>query len=143
MKKKIILFLLLFTIISILTGCINNKKTEENEAIKEMKVIINNEEYTINLEDNKTAKKLVELAPLEVTMKELNGNEKYIYLENNLPVDSYKPGHIEKGDVMLFNDNCIVIFYKSFDTEYGYTKIGHIDNLPDLGNQDIIARFEK
>ena len=143
MKKKIILFLLLFTIISILTGCINNKKTEENEAIKEMKVIINNEEYTINLEDNKTAKKLVELAPLEVTMKELNGNEKYANLTTKFPVNSYYPGHIEKGDVMLFNDNCIVIFYKSFDTEYGYTKIGHIDNLPDLGNQDIIARFEK
>ena len=44
---------------------------------------------------------------------------------------------------MLFGDNCLVIFYKSFDTSYSYTKIGHIDNIDDLGSSNIIAKFEK
>lgn len=35
------------------------------------------------------------------------------------------------------------IFYKSFETSYNYTKIGHIDNLPVLGNNNIIVIFEK
>ena len=44
---------------------------------------------------------------------------------------------------MLFSDNCLVIFYKSFDTSYSYTKIGHIDNLPNLGNGSITVIYEK
>lgn len=44
---------------------------------------------------------------------------------------------------MLYSSDCLVIFYKSFDTNYSYTKIGHIDNLPNLGSNSIIAKFEK
>lgn len=38
---------------------------------------------------------------------------------------------------MLYGDNCLVIFYKSFSTNYDYTKIGHIDNLPNLGDGEV------
>ncbi len=76
-------------------------------------------------------------------MSELNGNEKYVYIDNSLTTNSYKPKHIEKDDVMLYGDNCLVIFYESFDTSYSYTKIGHIDNLEDLGNESITVKFEK
>ncbi len=149
MKKILLcsLMLLLF-----LTGCnkkevekpkTNNNEVTKEEMVKEMKATIDGREYTIILEDNATTKKLAKLAPFEITMEELNGNEKYYYLSDNLPVDSYNPNYIEKGDVMLYGSNCIVIFYKSFDTPYSYTKIGHIDNLPDLGNKDIIVKFEK
>jgi len=44
---------------------------------------------------------------------------------------------------MLFGDNCLVIFYKSFDTSYSYLKIGHINNLPDLGSGNTTVRLEK
>ena len=75
-------------------------------------------------------------------MKELNGNEKYVYLDSKLPVSEYSPKHINKGDVMLYGNNCLVIFYKSFDTSYSYTKIGHIDNLDDLDNKDVLVKFK-
>ena len=76
-------------------------------------------------------------------MNELNGNEKYVYLNNSLPTNSYNPKRINSGDIMLYGNNCLVIFYESFDTSYSYTRIGHIDNLPDLGNENIIVKFEK
>ena len=44
---------------------------------------------------------------------------------------------------MLYGNNCLVVFYKSFDTSYSYTKIGHIENLPDLEDKNIIIKFEK
>ena len=44
---------------------------------------------------------------------------------------------------MLYGNNCLVVFYKSFETSYSYTKIGHIENFEDLGNNDITIIFEK
>ena len=153
MIKKIIVGFIFALSILFITGCSeqenikvkkNNNKTVEksNEVIKDMKIEINNKEYSINLEENETTKKLIELLPLELNMDELNGNEKYVYLDTNLPTNSYSPKHINAGDVMLFGNNCLVIFYKSFDTTYSYTKIGHIDNLPDLGNEGIVIKIK-
>ena len=113
-----------------------------NEVKNEMKVVIQNEEYRIELEDNDTVKQLLNIIPLELKMNELNGNEKYVYLKNPLPTNASIPEKINKGDVMLFGDNCLVIFYKSFETEYSYTKIGHIENLPDLGKDSITIELK-
>ena len=49
---------------------------------------------------------------------------------------------INAGDIMLYGNNCLVVFYKSFDTTYSYTKIGHIDNLPNLDKDKVIIKFE-
>jgi hypothetical protein len=120
----------------------NNEINNTNEVIKSVKAIINGKEYIINLEDNETAKSFVNLLPQEFKMNELNGNEKYVNLDTTLPTNSYNPKRINAGDVMLYGNNCIVIFYKSFDTPYSYTRIGHIDNLPDLGDDNITVKFE-
>ena len=149
--KKIIIILLLMVLP--LVGCgkkeerdikeTNNPKEEERimEDNNNIRITINNKEYDITLEDNETVKELKKLLPLNITMAELNGNEKYIYLDNNLPTDSYKPKNINKGDVMLYGNNCLVIFYESFETPYSYTKIGHIDNLPDLGKESVKVKI--
>ena len=121
----------------------NNKSNNSNEVIKSVKAIINGKEYVINLEDNETANSFTNLLPQELNMSELNGNEKYIYLDTTLPTNSSNPKRINAGDVMIYGDNCLVIFYKTFDTSYSYTKIGHIDNLPNLGNGSISVKFEK
>ncbi len=133
----------------IFTGCTNSSaneinKTKESDAkVLDIKIIINDKEYTLNLENNKTAQEFIDLLPLKFTMSELNGNEKYVYMDNSLTTNSYNPKHIEKGDVMLFGDNCLVLFYKSFDTGYSYTKIGHIDNLENIENGSITVEFNK
>lgn len=156
MKK--LLLIAVFSLL-LLTGCnnnqnlntdeINNSTSSENDIkesdvkVSDIKVTINNNTYTLKLENNKTVEEFINLLPKEFTMKELNGNEKYVYMDNSLTTNSYNPKHIEKGDVMLYENNCLVIFYESFDTTYSYTKIGHIDNLDNLGNKNIIAKFEK
>ena len=121
----------------------NNDNTGSDEIVSDIKVIINDKNYILKLENNKTSEEFIKLIPKEYTMNELNGNEKYVYLDNSLTNKPYNPKYIQKGDVMLFGDNCLVIFYKSFDTSYSYTKIGHIENLDDLGRENIIIKFEK
>ena len=148
MKKIIYIFLILLSF-TMTTGCdtkveeSNEKISIYSEEIESMRVIINDQEYVVELENNETVEKLLHLLPLTVTMNELNGNEKYVNLEEELPTSSYYPKHILKGDVMLFGDNCLVIFYESFDTTYPYTKIGHISNLENLGNGNIEVIIEK
>jgi len=106
-------------------------------------VIINGKKYHMSIENNETAQAFVKLLPKEFNMNELNGNEKYIYLDSSLPTNSSKLKYINAGDVMLYGNNCLVIFYQSFDTTYSYTKIGHIDDLANLGNDNIHVIFEK
>lgn len=37
-------------------------------------------------------------------MSDLNGNEKYYYLDENLPTNSENIGHINAGDIMLYGE---------------------------------------
>ena len=147
MRKKYFYFLLVFMSFLLVAGCNNkndNKETVDSKSeVNIVKVLINNDEYTIDLEDNETAKAFVELLPLKIDMKELNGNEKYYYLNKSLPSDSSNIKKITAGDVMLYGDDCLVIFYKSFNTSYSYTKIGHINNLKDLGNNNVSIKIYK
>ena len=116
---------------------------KEGNEMETMSITLNKQKYDVVLEDNASVQQLLKMLPLELTMQELNGNEKYVYLDNTLPTDSQDIGNIQKGDVMLYGNNCLVIFYKSFPTSYRYTKIGHITNLPDLGSGDITVTIQK
>ena len=109
----------------------------------EMKIEINHQVYPVALENNDTVMALYNLLPLEVNMSELNGNEKYVYLSEKLPVNEKKVGRVHKGDVMLYQDNCLVLFYKDFETPYSYTKIGSIQGLTDLGKESISIKIHK
>lgn len=97
-----------------------------------MNIKVNNKIFKIVLEDNKTVKSLTQKLPITLEMSDLNNNEKYCYLNFTLPTDSKSVKNIKKGDVMLFGNSCLVIFYKSFTTSYSYTKIGHIENPADI-----------
>lgn len=103
--------------------------------------------FSATLENNETTKELLQRLPLEIEMKELNGNEKYYYFDEHLPRNASLVNKINVGDIMLFGDNCLVIFYQSFATSYSYTKLGKIDN-PDslvevLGSGNIKVKIMK
>ena len=103
--------------------------------------------FTAILEDNATAHSFMELCPITLNMSELNGNEKYYYLDESLPTNASNPGTINAGDIMLYGNSCIVVFYKTFNTSYSYTKIGHIVDVTNLaqalGNGSVDVTFSK
>ncbi len=102
--------------------------------------------FPVELEKNPTAEAFYSRLPLELAMEELNGNEKYCYLGKPFPARSMPVGRIEAGDLMLFGNRCVVVFYKSFRTSYTYTRIGRIGNAESLesalGPGDPKVRFE-
>ena len=94
------------------------------ETQTQISILINGRPFEVSLEQNETTQAFQKLLPLKITMNELNGNEKYRYLESMLPSNPIKVETIEAGDIMLYGDNCLVLFYEDFKTSYSYTRIG-------------------
>ena len=88
--------------------------------------------FTAQLENNATARTFLNLLPTTLTMDELNGNEKYHYLNSPLPSEPQRVGTIHTGDIMLYGNDCIVVFYQTFRTPYSYTRIGSITDPTQL-----------
>ena len=156
MKKSYIiisvisLLVIVFAIISIslINDTKKDKRNEENpNNIKEqepkegdtnmeetisIKVIINNKEMSATLINTQTTQEFLEKLPMTITMNELNDNEKYYYFNSELSSSPESINRIYAGDIMLYQNNCLVLFYKNFTTSYKYTKIGHLDNPSEL-----------
>lgn len=118
-----------------------NKYTEDGiekgkekvlESISNIIVTINGITYQATLEDNRSAQEFAKRLPLVVTMTDLNNNEKYYYFDEPMASSSKKVGKIEKGDIMLYGNDCLVLFYDTFETPYSYTKIAKLINADNL-----------
>ena len=116
------------------TACHKDEPVTPSSAhIEDIMLTIGDQSFTATMEQNSTAEAFRALLPLTLEMQELNGNEKYHYLPQSLPTNRTKVGTIHKGDIMLYGDNCVVVFYETFTTSYSYSPIGHITNPEGLG----------
>ena len=114
---------------AVITAKAGKKKQKFRISVKnktKIKITVNGKTFTAIPENNKTAKAFFKMLPMTLSMEELNGNEKYHYLDQDLPTKTYKPGTIHTGDLMLYGSDCLVLFYQTFKSEYSYTKIGKI-----------------
>lgn len=118
---------------------------EENNRMN-IEIVVGDKTFSATLYDNETAEALKQQLPLTLNMSELNGNEKYYYLSETLPTNSSIPSGIKTGDLMLYGNNCLVLFYDSFSTSYSYTPIGYVDNTDGLaaalGGGDVQVTFQ-
>jgi hypothetical protein len=125
-----------------------NRNSENNDTTmkSKIKIMVNSQTFTATLFDNNSAKAFREMLPVTIKMIELNGNEKYFDLPENLPTDATKPKSIRTGDLMVYGSNTFVLFYKTFSTSYSYTGLGRIDDpsglAAALGSGDITVTFE-
>ncbi|MDE7290186.1 MAG: hypothetical protein K2N71_11920 [Oscillospiraceae bacterium] len=111
---------------------VSEQSAAKEENTLNIEITVQDKTFSAKLYDNKTAEKFVEMLPLTLDMSELNGNEKYFYLSDDLPANSKRPDKINSGDIMLYGSSCLVLFYDSFSTSYSYTPIGHIDDTDGL-----------
>ena len=68
---------------------------EEGAVMASITLDINDVQFAATLEDNDTAAALAARLPMTLEMSELNGNEKYFYLDETLPAAAERPGTIE------------------------------------------------
>ncbi len=94
----------------------------------QLQIAVNGQTFHGELYDNETAKAFTAMLPMTLNMQELNGNEKYHYFDSPLPTNPSRPSGIHTGDLMLYGNNCLVLFYEDFATSYSYTPIGRLDD---------------
>lgn len=106
----------------------------ETPKSNKMRVIVGGKTFLATIDDSATGEAFKDLLPMTITMAELNGNEKYYYLNANLPNNASNPGTIHAGDIMLYGSSCVVLFYKTFNTSYSYTRIARLDDPTGLAD---------
>lgn len=136
--KSIITFLSFFICIQ-LFACSHNSNemtSSPNNVLNtdsmKLKITIGTTVFTATLYNNSTVTAFKTRLPMTVNMRDLNDNEKYVDLSENLPANASNPGTIQTGDLMLYGSNTLVLFYKSFSTSYSYTPMGRIDDIAGL-----------
>jgi len=97
----------------------------------DIEIKINGKTFTAQIEDTETGRAFCDLLPMTLDMTELNGNEKYHYLLNGLPTNAQYCSTINAGDLMLFGNSCVVLFYGQAGG-YSYTLLGKLTSTEGL-----------
>ena len=150
MQRFFILAFVVLSLLGCLPGTVNPALLAGNYSLQpiqsKMNIKIGDRIFTATLHDNATAAAFKVLLPIKANMVELNGNEKYVDLPTHLPANAVNPGTIHTGDLMLWNSNTLVLFYKTFSTSYNYTRLGKIDDtsglVAALGSGNVAVSFE-
>ena len=143
--------LLLLLVLVISTGaCKSDNLGPDPSTLPAMstkiRIRVGSDTFTATLLDNPTNTAFVARLPLTLSMTELNGNEKYYDLPQNLPTNAVNPAKIQAGDLLLYGSNTLVLFYETFSTSYRYTRLGRVDNpaglAAALGRGNVNVKFE-
>ncbi|EIA08602.1 cyclophilin-like fold protein [Flavobacterium frigoris] len=135
MNKAFILFISAISLINS-TACKSNIEEETSsqnimEIPKDMRQItitVGSKIFKATVIDSPTTEAFIALLPITINMKDLNGNEKYFDLPQELPTNAFNSKTIQNGDLLVYGSTTLVLFYKSFTTSYSYTRIASVDN---------------
>lgn len=141
MMKQVKISLLMFLLI-ILTGCQQvlddiGEEMIQSQDIKQSEELLlqsDGEDIELLIVNQQIVKELQDYLLLSLSLHELNGNEWFTNLPLELSMKSENIGVIEKGDIMLFGNKTLVIFYETHETKYPYTRVGKIKDVSYLEN---------
>lgn len=127
--------LLFYITLAALSACAKPSVDTASISSNDTQWTMNGHPLQIELEDTEAGRQLSEVLPDQFVMQDLNGNEKYYTLPKSLPTSETQVERIEAGDVMLYGNRTLVVFYRSFSTNYSYTRIGRVKNNEKLADQ--------
>ena len=128
MKYALLSFVLIFVFISY-NGIASIQEMKESPRLK---ISVGSQVFYANLLVNESTATWLKQLPITLSMVELNGNEKYAELKQALPTHPESVGNIQVGDLLLYGNDVLVLFYESFSTSYRYTRIGEVTDTAGL-----------
>ena len=128
MRNCAFFFLTVCTLLSLASNASNNLM----KGFPSLKISIGSQVFYANLQASESTSALMKQLPFTLSMVELNGNEKYAEIKQALPTQAESVGKIQSGDLLLYGNNVLVLFYESFSTPYRYTRIGKVTDTTGL-----------
>ena len=144
MKKTFFLIIIFCFLLGFMFSCGGNSSNESdnsddstqnsNDSLPEnnMYIYISGNRLEVTLEDNSSVKALIAILQekdIVYTARDYGGFEKVGSLGYNLPTN-HSQQQAQSGDVMLYQNDQLVIFYGS--NTWSYTKIGKITSTEDV-----------
>lgn len=113
-----------------------------------IRLIMGEERLTATLDDNATARDLLALLPLDLTLRDYANTEKVSDLPRRLTAKGAPAGvDPDIGDLTYYAPwGNLAIFYRDFEYAEGLVKLGHIDaGIEKLANQrgEFAVRVER
>ena len=121
-----------------------NKNVSENkeEVASSMKVIINNKEYEVILDENDTTKDILANMPLELTLQRYAGHEYYSSLSFTPKFDTNRTSNIKAGHIYYWDGwNAFVINFEDYDIDP--YKVVHIGEIKDSSIIELLENGEE
>ena len=109
-----------------ISNWLDQKIEVKKEMKKEIKLFIDEQEVEVSWEDNESVKALYNLMPLTINMSEYGGFEQTGAIGTSITRNDIQM-NVVPGDIVLYNGNAISVFYS--ESEWRYTKLGHINNM--------------
>jgi hypothetical protein len=108
---------------------------QEASAMETIVITVNGRAFSATLADTEAARQFAARLPMTLDMSELNGNEKYAFGDATYSIEGASVASpIEAGDLMLYEDDCVVLFYETHDNAlYSYVPLAKIDDPSGLG----------
>ena len=107
---------------------LSDSRWEREETLR---ITVKGSVLEAKLYKNETAQAFASLLPLTLEMSAMP-HEKYGYLPSRLPSSAKSVERIQAGDLMLWGNDCLVLFYESFSTSYSYTPVARIADCEGL-----------
>ena len=97
-----------------------------------MKVTVGTASFDATVEDSATGRAFVNALPMTLTMKDQGRNCKVYNLDIALPVNASQPDGIHAGDLLLYRNNGLMLYYQDASAYYAYTRLGNISDVTGL-----------
>src|SRR5688572_1387371 len=98
----LLIFIQLFACCNKSSAITSSPENVLNTDSMKMKITIGTTAFTATLYNNPTVSAFKTRLPMTINMSDLNANEKFFDLPNNLPTAASSPGTIQEGDLMLY-----------------------------------------
>jgi len=134
MSRKKVKYILMLGLMFCLTFYCNGQQivegtTMNNSERYKIKIVIDKDTLTANLNNNPTTRDFISLLPLELKLDDYAGTEKVSYLPKKLSTEDSPSGFDPSvGDITYYSPwGNLAIFYKDFGYVKGLINLGKID----------------
>lgn len=120
----------------------------EEKSAMNLTITINGTPFAATADEGQTGQDLLSRLPFSLHMEELHGNEKYCYTGEDFGGEASVPATIYAGDLMVYDDDCLVLFYETHPNEnWAYKMAARIKDTSGLeeacGSGSVMVNFSR